>query len=207
MTNLLLAAQQQAQGSLYSSLLMFALIGAAFYFLLIRPQKKQQQEFKQALNTLKVGDIVVTRSGAKGKVIEVKEDTFIIETGNNNTQIEYLKQALGNIVDYNSEKNQNANSKFSNVPVGDLSYGNDKRFLDKIEELKEKKPSDREYDLLLEDVYEFMVLEDETDSISVQNKFRLDEERANKIVEDLEYLGILSLPEFGKRKILIDPRN
>ncbi|MFM1539244.1 preprotein translocase subunit YajC, partial [Helcococcus bovis] len=150
MTNLLLAAQQQAQGSLYSSLLMFALIGAAFYFLLIRPQKKQQQEFKQALNTLKVGDIVVTRSGAKGKVIEVKEDTFIIETGNNNTQIEYLKQALGNIVDYNSEKNQNANSKFSNVPVGDLSYGNDKRFLDKIEELKEKKPSDREYDLLLE---------------------------------------------------------
>ncbi|MFM1514412.1 preprotein translocase subunit YajC [Helcococcus ovis] len=207
MSNLLLAAQQP-QGQLFSSIFMFALIGIAFYFLLIRPQKKQQQEFKQAMSALKVGDIVVTRSGAKGKVIEVKDETFIIETGNNNTQIEYLKQALSHIVSYDKESSvNNSNSQFANVPVGDFSYGNDKRFLDKIEELKAKKDQDRKYDLLLEDVYEFIVVENDTEVISIQNKFRLDEERANKIVEDLEYLGVLSNLDLGKRRVLIDPRN
>lgn len=207
MSNLIIAAQQP-QGQLYSSILMFALIGLAFYFLLIKPQKKQQQEFKKAMHELKVGDTVVTRSGAKGKVVEVNDETFIIETGNNNTQIEYLKQALSHIVAYDKENGiNNTNSQFANVPVGDLSYGNDKRFLDKIEELKLKKDSNREYDLLLEDVYEFIVVENDTDVISVQNKFRLDEKRASKVIEELEYLGILSSPEQGKRRVLIDPRN
>lgn len=202
MNNLILLAQEQQQVSMIPSLVMFAIIGLSFYFLIIRPQKKQQKEFKETMDSLKVGDTVVTRAGVKGKIIELNDKTFILETGNNNTQIEYLRQAISHI---DNEGETTNNTSFSKEPVGNLDYGNDKRFIDKLNELKDE---NKEYDLLLEDVYEFMVVENETADISVQNKFRLDEKRASEISNQLEELGILSeRDEFGKRNILIDPRD
>lgn len=199
----IIAAQQAPMGSLYSSLLMFALVGLAFYFLIIKPQKKQQQEFQKTMQSLKVGDTIVTRSGLKGKVIELNDKTIIVETGKNNTQLEFLKGAVSHI-ESNSGEFSTSNSNFGDSPIGELNYGEDERFINKLNDLKE---DGKDYDLLLEDIFEFIVVENDTANISIQNKFRLPEERVITILDQLEELGIVSQEdEYGKRDILVDPR-
>jgi preprotein translocase subunit YajC len=60
--------------------LPFALIFGIFYFLVILPQKRQQQELKTLISNLKNGDEVVTNGGIIGKIIEVRETSFIIRS-------------------------------------------------------------------------------------------------------------------------------
>jgi len=178
MFNTILAAQTAGPGALYSSLIMFAIVGLAFYFLIIKPQKKQQQEYQKTMQNLKVGDVIVTRSGLRGKVIELNDKTIIVETGKANTQLEFLKGAVNHIENSTGES-VTSNSEFGDSPVGDFNYGEDERFINKLNDLKE---DGKDYDLLLEDVYEFMVVENDTANISIQNKFRLPEDRVNNIL-------------------------
>jgi preprotein translocase subunit YajC len=70
----------QGGGSLIWTLLPFALIFGIFYFLVILPQKRQQQELKTLISNLKNGDEVVTNGGIIGKIIEVRETSFIIRS-------------------------------------------------------------------------------------------------------------------------------
>lgn len=77
MMNILLI---QGGGSLLWTLLPFALIFGIFYFLVIMPQRRQQQELKTMIAGLKNGDEVVTNGGIIGKIIEVRETSFIIRS-------------------------------------------------------------------------------------------------------------------------------
>ncbi|MCO6512424.1 MAG: preprotein translocase subunit YajC [Aridibacter famidurans] len=70
----------QGGGSLLWTLLPFALIFGIFYFLVILPQRRQQQELKTMIAGLKNGDEVVTNGGIIGKIIEVRETSFIIRS-------------------------------------------------------------------------------------------------------------------------------
>lgn len=63
-----------------ASLLPMVLIIVVFYFFMIRPQMKKAKEAKQFREGLKKGDKVVTIGGVHGKIVEVAETTFIIET-------------------------------------------------------------------------------------------------------------------------------
>jgi len=60
---------------------MLLIMAAAFYFLMIRPNKKRQKEQQNLLAAIKVSDEVVSIGGIHGKVIRVKDDTFLLETG------------------------------------------------------------------------------------------------------------------------------
>lgn len=99
---MILTAQTAAQGSaLGSTLLMvgwIALIVLMFYFLLIRPQKKEQKKMQAMLSTLEVGDCVLTTSGFYGIVIDITDDTVIVEFGNNkNCRIPMQKNAISQV--------------------------------------------------------------------------------------------------------------
>ena len=72
---------------IFGTLLPFVAIFAIFYFLVIRPQKKQQETLKQMIAGLKNGDEVVTNGGIIGKIIEVKDTSFIIRSGKWNIEI------------------------------------------------------------------------------------------------------------------------
>lgn len=67
-------------GSLIVTFLPFIAIFAIFYFLVIMPQRRQQQELKNMIAELKTGDEVVTNGGVIGKIIEVRETSFIIRS-------------------------------------------------------------------------------------------------------------------------------
>ncbi|MFD0764127.1 preprotein translocase subunit YajC [Mucilaginibacter lutimaris] len=71
----------QAGGGLgYQQLIMFGLIAIVFYFFMIRPQVKKQKDQKKYVDELKKGDKVITTAGIHGKIYEVAETTFLIET-------------------------------------------------------------------------------------------------------------------------------
>ncbi len=79
---------QAGGGSLVNLLLPFLLIGGIFYFLVIMPQRRQQKELQTMVDNLKNGDEVVTSGGVIGKIIEVKDSSFIIRSaGKSNMEI------------------------------------------------------------------------------------------------------------------------
>ena len=98
--NILLTAD--ATGSAAGGgLVMVAYLGlivAFFYFFVMRPQKKEQKKMAAMLSTLAVGDCVLTSSGFYGIVIDITDDTVIVEFGNNkNCRIPMQKSAISQI--------------------------------------------------------------------------------------------------------------
>lgn len=85
-------------GGIGSIVIWIVVMGALFYFMLFRPQKKQQQETKKMLDSLETGDSVLTSSGFYGVVIDITDDTVIVEFGNNkNCRIPMQKAAITQI--------------------------------------------------------------------------------------------------------------
>jgi preprotein translocase subunit YajC len=67
------------------------------YLFMLRPQKKQERETNDMRNNLKVGDEITTIGGIIGKIISIKEETVMIETGHDRTRIRILKSAVRNV--------------------------------------------------------------------------------------------------------------
>ena len=63
----------------YSSLLFFAVLIIIFYFFMIRPQMKKQKELRNYRENLKKGDKIVTTGGIYGRILEIKDNTAMIE--------------------------------------------------------------------------------------------------------------------------------
>ena len=69
--------------------------GVLLYFMMIRPQKKEQKRTAAMLAAMEVGDSVLTTSGFYGTIIDITEDTVIVEFGNNkNCRIPMQKSAI-----------------------------------------------------------------------------------------------------------------
>ena len=74
------------------------LIFGFLYFFMIRPQKKEQKKMAAMLSALEVGDCVLTSSGFYGIVIDITDDTVIVEFGNNkNCRIPMQKTAISQV--------------------------------------------------------------------------------------------------------------
>ncbi len=81
MTNHLLLFQgTEGGGSLVWTLLPFVFIFGIFYFLVILPQKRQKQQLQEMISQLKINDEVVTNGGIIGRIKEVKDTSFIIQS-------------------------------------------------------------------------------------------------------------------------------
>ncbi len=89
-------AEAGAMGTLMS-FLPFIILIPIFYFLMYRPQKKQERETAQMRNSLMIGDEIVTIGGIMGRIVKVKEDYVIIETGSDRTKIKFRKTAIASV--------------------------------------------------------------------------------------------------------------
>ncbi len=79
-------------------IIYIVVFGAIMYFLMIRPQKNEQKKAATMLNALEIGDYVLTTSGFYGTVIDIQEDTVIVEFGNNkNCRIPMQKAAISQV--------------------------------------------------------------------------------------------------------------
>ena len=86
-------AAKSSSGSLIMTLVMVAVLGAAMYFFMYLPQKKQDKKNNEMKNSLSVGDEVTT----VGRVISIKDDSFVLETTKDRTKIRFLRSALRSI--------------------------------------------------------------------------------------------------------------
>jgi len=70
-------------------------LGGLMYFMAIRPQKKQQKKLNDLVSSMEIGDFVLTTSGFYGTIIDITDDTVIVEFGNNkNCRIPMQKKAV-----------------------------------------------------------------------------------------------------------------
>ena len=81
-------------GDMGSSILMIVAMLGIFYFMLIRPENKRKKEAEQTRNSVKTGDEIVTIGGIIGTIVDVKEKTFVMETGADQVRIEFEKWAI-----------------------------------------------------------------------------------------------------------------
>ena len=74
-------------------MLPLVLIIVVFYFFMIRPQVKKQKDQKKYVEELKKGDKVITTAGIHGKIVDVAETTFLVETEGGH-KIRFEKSAI-----------------------------------------------------------------------------------------------------------------
>lgn len=80
--------------SMITTVLMLVAMVAIFYFMMIRPENKRKKEAEQLRSSMKVGDKITTIGGIVGKVVDVKDDKFVVETSADQVRIEFAKWAL-----------------------------------------------------------------------------------------------------------------
>ena len=77
-----------------SLIVMMVLLFGVMYFVMIRPQKKKQKEEQQMRDSIEVGDEITTIGGIVGRVVTVKDDSLIIETGAERNRIKIMRWAI-----------------------------------------------------------------------------------------------------------------
>lgn len=91
--------------SSWTSILLMVGIFAVMYFLMIRPQKKKQKEEQAMRDNLQIGDEVTTIGGIIGKIVTVKDESLIIETGADRNRMKITRWAIS--------QNNTANEKLA----------------------------------------------------------------------------------------------
>ena len=90
--NILATSTSGAWGGM---VIWLVILFAFMYFFMIRPQQKETKQKNAMMSSLAVGDTVLTTSGFYGVVIDIAEDTVIVEFGSNkNCRIPMQKAAI-----------------------------------------------------------------------------------------------------------------
>ena len=88
---------EESQGGISAILQMvlpFVLIIGVFYFMMIRPQRKREKETQDMRSKIEVGDEIVTSGGIVGRVVSIKEDSVVLETGSDRSKIRIMRWAI-----------------------------------------------------------------------------------------------------------------
>lgn len=81
-----------------SMIIWIVVLVVFMFFFMIRPQKKEQARKNEMMSKMAVGDTVLTTSGFYGTLIDITDDTVIVEFGNNkNCRIPMQRAAIAQI--------------------------------------------------------------------------------------------------------------
>ena len=65
------------------TIIWIAVLLVFIFIFMLRPQKKEQARRNEMMAKMAVGDTVLTSSGFYGTLIDITDDTVIVEFGNN----------------------------------------------------------------------------------------------------------------------------
>ncbi len=100
-----------SDGSLVSTLVMFAMIIGIFYFLILRPQQKRTKERQKLLEALKKGDKVMTSAGMYGTIVGMDDKTVLVQVAEN-VKIKFDRSAVSSVIrEGETEPNTGKDSK------------------------------------------------------------------------------------------------
>ena len=94
-----------AGGSNPMSLIMIVGMVALMYFMVLRPQKKRQKEEQEMRDSIQIGDEITTIGGIMGRVVTVKDDSIVVETGTDRTKLKMQRWAI--------QTNETANARMA----------------------------------------------------------------------------------------------
>ena len=80
----------------FTWIIMIIMLGGMWWFT-SSSQKKKDKEAQNMRDSLQVGDEVTTIGGIIGKVVSIKEETFVLETTKEKTHIRFLKGAIRSV--------------------------------------------------------------------------------------------------------------
>ena len=80
-----------------------ALMLVLLYFMIYRPQNKQEKKDAAMRAALEIGDQVTTIGGIVGRVVAIKDDTFVLETGADRVKIRFIKNAISSVEKLNMD--------------------------------------------------------------------------------------------------------
>jgi preprotein translocase subunit YajC len=80
-----------------SSLIFLILMGAIFYFMLVRPQRRRVQQHRALVDSLSVGDEVVTIGGLFGTITRLNDDDVELRV-DSSTTLRFLKTSIARVV-------------------------------------------------------------------------------------------------------------
>ena len=80
-----------------------ALMLVMLYFMIYRPQKKQEKKDAAMRSSLEIGDQVTTIGGIIGRVVAIKDDTFVLETGADRVKSRFTKNAISSVEKLNMD--------------------------------------------------------------------------------------------------------
>ena len=105
--NLNLLSGSASSGSMWTLIIIYALIFVGIYFILIRPKSKKSKQEQELRNSLQIGDEITTIGGIVGRVIAIREeaDEIVLETGSEKTQMVFKRWAISTV---NSDKDKPA---------------------------------------------------------------------------------------------------
>ncbi len=94
-------------GEIMDPTMILMLVGmiALMYFTMIRPQKKKQKEEQAMRDNIQIGDEITTIGGIMGRVVTIKEDSLILETGADKNKVKFARWAVS--------QNNTANEKLA----------------------------------------------------------------------------------------------
>ena len=81
-------------GSPWLQFVPFALVLAIFYFIILLPMKRKQQKIQQFLDSLKVGDRVITTGGIYGQITRIADQSVQLQIAEK-IRIDVAKAAIG----------------------------------------------------------------------------------------------------------------
>lgn len=77
-----------------SMLIPLVVMIALMYFMMIRPENKRKKQAEEMRNSLKKGDQITTIGGIVGKIVQVSDETIVIETSDDRVRMELTKWAV-----------------------------------------------------------------------------------------------------------------
>lgn len=92
------AAANAGSGNILSLFLPLILMFVLMYFLMMRPQKKREQELRKQLDSMAVGDDVVSIGGIVGRVHNINGDEVTIATSVSRNTITLKKSAINTVI-------------------------------------------------------------------------------------------------------------
>ena len=95
----------------YGTIIFLLLMLAVMYLTVVIPQRKEEKAKNELRNSLEVGDGVVTIGDIVGRVVSIKKDTVLIETGSDRVKIRMSKNAIGEVEKLNLDNKDKESDK------------------------------------------------------------------------------------------------
>ncbi len=125
----------------WSYLILLILLFVIMYFILVRPQRKKEKEAKAMQSSIQVGDEIVTIGGIVGIVVQVTEDTIVIETSGNRNKVRLKSWSVQENVTVSENKKREQEEKLAAAKAKREKKGKKKGKEDTPAETTDKKPA------------------------------------------------------------------